>query len=188
MADAAAAVSDGRGLHRVAAALDPERAGDGSAVTLRPAAREDSDLVFAWQTEPQARRYARNPRPPSREEHERWLAGVLSDPARLLNVVEVDGEPVGTVRLDLRDVEPESWEISILIAAAQRSRGVGAAALEAARRLVPQGTLLAEIDPANIASRQAFARVGYRAVDATWFRLDPSRSPMAAGRKTELRA
>lgn len=163
MSAAARAVCDGAGAARVVDAV-----GALLPVGLEPMTDADAELLFAWQCEPGARTYARTTAPPTREEHLRWFAGALADPHRHLWKVLHGAEPVGMVRLD----EPDD-EVSILVAAAARGRGVGVRALRALQRRWPDRVLHAEIHPENIASRRAFERVGFRAVDATWFRLDP---------------
>jgi UDP-2,4-diacetamido-2,4,6-trideoxy-beta-L-altropyranose hydrolase len=66
----------------------------------------------------------------------------------------------------------KGWEVSILIDAARHGRGIGAAALAAARRLVPEASLLAEVLPENTASHALFARAGYRRMNG-WYEAKP---------------
>lgn len=61
MSRAAGLISDGRGAERVALALRPELARDGEHVGLRPVTAGDAELMLAWQSQPEARRHARNP-------------------------------------------------------------------------------------------------------------------------------
>ncbi|MEZ5235871.1 MAG: UDP-2,4-diacetamido-2,4,6-trideoxy-beta-L-altropyranose hydrolase [Acidimicrobiales bacterium] len=163
LSERARALCDGGGAARVVdelRRLEP--------VALVPMVASDRDLLFRWQCEPGARTYARSTEPPRPDEHAQWYAAAMRDPARRLWKVVIGDEPVGMVRLD----EPDG-EVSILLAAAARGRGVGVRALRALQRHTADRQLLAEIHPDNTASRRAFTNAGYRPVDATWFRLDP---------------
>ncbi|HAT35088.1 MAG TPA: hypothetical protein DCS82_05175, partial [Rhodospirillaceae bacterium] len=74
MKNRAIELCDGLGSARLAIAATPApKAKDGKPVSLRPVTREDSDIMFAWQQEPEMRRYARNRQTPKRDEHESWL-------------------------------------------------------------------------------------------------------------------
>ncbi len=98
------------------------------------------------------------------------MAARLNGTDRITAVVERDGVPAGLLRLDpMNSGSPNNrFEVSILIASAHRSAGVGAAALTLARRLAPGRDLWAEVLPDNEASRRLFERAGYRPVDGTW--------------------
>ncbi len=165
----AAALCDGLGARRVAQRMYPERASDGSPVCLRPATEADSATIFGWQTEPETRRYFRNPAAPSLCEHEAWYAARLSDPDTILSVVEHNGRAAGVLRLD--STGDGGWEVSILISQAFWRLGIGLAALRLGRRLLPFDTLHAEVHGDNIASRRLFAEAGYR-FDGTGYVLD----------------
>lgn len=167
MARAARRVCDGKGAARLAEAmLDPATDRDGVPVMCRPAGREDAARLFAWQTEPGARRFSRNPEPPSWEAHCVWLDRILGDPDRLLTIVERPGGAAGMVRLDRQ--EDGAFEVSILIGTAAAGRGVGRAALRAVEREsarffgVAAPRLLAYVQPENAASLRLFAAAGYQ--------------------------
>ncbi len=164
---------DGDGAGRVVEALTAA-----VPVTLEPMGPADRDQLFAWQCEPGARTYARTTEAPTAEEHARWFSAALAMPGRHLWTVLDGAEPVGMVRWDEAD-----REVSILLAAAARGRGVGVRALRALQRQLPDQVLRAEIHVANVASRRVFERAGYHPVDETWFRLDP---PAPAGAVTHL--
>lgn len=159
MSRAAASICDGRGAARVAMWLAPERADDGAAVRLRPATAADGDLLYNLQCEPGTRRYMRNARIPAPEEHRDWFASRLRDPRCLLNVIMRDETPVGSLRLD--QVESGVFEISIVIAAGSQGQGLGRIALAAARRLVPEAELRAEVMEGNVPSEALFTSVGF---------------------------
>ncbi len=178
MAQAAAALTDGKGALRVALALAGQVEARNGVVTLRAAEASDADLILGWQAEPGARRHARNPAVPTAAEHEAWMAARLNGTDRITAVVERDGVPAGLLRLDpMNSDSPNNrFEVSILIASAHRSAGVGAAALTLARRLAPGRDLWAEVLPDNEASRRLFERAGYRPVDGTWLVSEAGRA------------
>ena len=90
------------------------------------------------------------------ETHQNWFAKALADPRRTILVGEIDGKPVGMVRLD-HDGETE---VSINVAPLQRGLGVGRALLEAALGNA-SGPLVAEVRADNAASRSLFEGVGF---------------------------
>ncbi|HUN49414.1 MAG TPA: GNAT family N-acetyltransferase, partial [Stellaceae bacterium] len=170
---------DGRGGWRVLLALLPEeRARDGKPVTLRLAERGDSELMFAWQSMPEVRRYSRCPELPSLAEHVAWVEASLARPDRVLSLILHDGLPVGVLRFDQLDATPIQ-EISILLDPRLHGRGIAAAALRLGQQLFRGAILHAEVDPANAASRRLFQQAGFQAIDAR--RFDWSYEPRTAG-------
>lgn len=97
-------------------------------------------------------------------EHLAWLEGVLASPDRLLLVLELEGEPVGTVRFDRVEAE-ETWEVSITVAPDKRGSGLSGAILAEGERVLTQRhrvrRILAGIHQANAASAALFHRAGY---------------------------
>jgi UDP-2,4-diacetamido-2,4,6-trideoxy-beta-L-altropyranose hydrolase len=165
MQASAFAVTDGLGAARVVSTLDDRiNAKDGGAVTLRPVAVEDCEIMFAWQSAPGARRYSRNPQGPAHDEHQKWFHSKLADPRCVLNIVQHAGRPVGVLRYDWRKSE-RRFEVSILIASEHQGRGIGLAALKSGRRLLRKFDIIAEVDPANTASAVLFGRAGFFNID-----------------------
>lgn len=170
LSQAALRVCDGLGALRAATWLAPERTRDGAPVSLRPAGPEDEALLLAWQSVPGARAHARNPAIPSAEEHHAWLHATLADPLRILSVVMCARQPAAMLRLD-RDGTGKRYEVSILVAPTHQRRGIGAAALGLAGRLLPGSTLVAEVSPQNLASVALFRGAGFQPVSpSTWER------------------
>ena len=146
----------------IALAVPPARtAGDGRPVRLRLACPEDADTIFAWQRDERTRRYARNPAIPDWQEHLSWFAARLADLRCHLLLIEHDGVPAGTLRLDSLDGN-DGLEVSILIAPDNYRLGIGGAALALARDFLPQADLHAEILSGNEASHRLFRAAGYR--------------------------
>ena len=169
MSRAATALCDGLGAARIALALaGDETAGDGVAVTLRPVAGADVDILLDWQRSPETRRHARKPAIPSEAEHRAWFAAKRADPGCVFHMLERDGRPVGFVRLD-RDRARRAFEIAIAVAPGHRGQGVGGAGLTLIRRLLPDACLRAYVKPENAASLRLFAAAGYRPAGNDWY-------------------
>lgn len=168
------ALVDGLGAARARVSCDPPlRAKDGRLVTLRQATVADSALMFAWQSAPGIRRYARNPAAPQRQEHEHWLRAKLDDPDCIFNIVQCGEQPVGVLRFD-KTPSGDGYEISILIAADRHGLGIGGCALELGKRLLPGERITAAIHPDNRTSIRMFERAGYRSSGTGEWRLDPA--------------
>lgn len=171
MSEAAARLCDGRGAMRVAlAVLPPMPARDGLPVTLRLAEPGDAGMLLKWQSDPRTRRFARNPAIPASGEHAMWLADKLADPGCVPAVVLYGDSPAGVLRLDrLTDPgEGTAFEISLYIDPDSYRRGIGKAALELARRLLPNARLQAEVLPGNVASQELFKSAGYVLKDSLY--------------------
>ena len=122
-------------------------------------------MLLEWRNDATTREMSLNTEAVSEEDHRRWLRASLANPDRRLFVCEVDGEPVGTTRLDRRE---GGWEISITTAPRHRGAGHGRTmlALTAAwfEENLKEGLILATIKPTNQASLALFTRNGYTIV------------------------
>ena len=164
-------VCDGRGVGRIAMRVFPARAANEKPVWLRPAASSDVETILAWQSQPETRRFGRTRTVPTAEEHAAWFSARLRNPSSLLSVIVLDGTDAGTLRLDRLD--ENSYEVSIVVSNQFHGQGVGLAALELARRLVPEAWLRAEILPGNIRSEALFTRAGYSPQGYGWRSIEP---------------
>ena len=132
-------------------------------VQLRPARASDGDAVLAWRNDPATRAasFEHEEIPPSI--HARWFAGKLGDPDCLFLVVEVDGVPVGQVRLER--VAPGLAEVNVGLAPKARGRGIGRQALQLAaseaRRQLGIETFRALVKSENEPSLRAFRAAGF---------------------------
>ena len=177
LAQAASALVDGRGALRIALAmLDDETAKNGAQVCLRLAQIEDENWLLDLQRQPQTRHYSRNPATPSAEEHHSWMRQTLSNPDKLLLIVEANHISVGSVRLDrlTNDNGLARHEIAIAIHPDFYDRGLGLAALRLVRALVPGAVLDATVFPENVASRALFSSAGFIALAPDRYRNRPS--------------
>jgi RimJ/RimL family protein N-acetyltransferase len=136
--------------------------GEPGAVTLVPAGREHNAFFLACRNDADAVRHSRSHRVIGREEHAQWFSARIDDPGTRLRVGVVQGELVGTVRVDVR---AGVGEVGIAVAPACRGQGLGTALLEALLDDVaadPQVVALtASIHVGNTPSMRAFARVGF---------------------------
>ncbi len=174
MADAAAALVDGRGPRRVMSVLaGHETLADRARIGLTLVEPEECDLILTWQREPGARRYSRNRQTPTAEEHRRWFETTLASEERRLMMIRADDVPVGNLRLDRLAAAPERYEVSIIVSQAARGRGIALAALRLARRLAPRAILDAVVHPRNTASLTVFRKAGYRHVADDLYRSTP---------------
>lgn len=174
MSAAAAALCDGNGAERTAVGIGQVLGDLPGGLCLRPCRAGDEAVLLAWQRAPATRRHFRNPDPPSPEEHRRWFATKLADPACLLSMVEDAQGAAALVRLDLGTAK--CAEVSILVAPDRRGKGVGGAALALIRALRPELRLTAEVLPGNTASHALFRRSGYR-LDRPGLYVSPPATP-----------
>jgi RimJ/RimL family protein N-acetyltransferase len=133
-------------------------------VSLRPALAQDADLLLCWRNDPETVRYSRSGRAVAPQEHANWITASLEDPSARIWIAEVNGEPVGEVRLNLSEM---GWEVDLSVDPSQRGQGFGAAILRSvqaqAEHLAPAGTLWADVMVENDRSLRAFESVGFEA-------------------------
>lgn len=93
-------------------------------VHVRRATMDDARRLFDWRNDEETRAQSRTTEPVQWEGHVKWLEHSLKKPpeVRLLCIAEKDGEPIGTVRADMRN--DGCTEISYTIAPAARGRGL----------------------------------------------------------------
>jgi hypothetical protein len=90
---------------------------NGHVVSLRPAVPGDVMLLYNWQIRPETRQFARNPQPPTLQEHREWFRQRLESQDCIIMIVQHDGNAAGCLRLDRIEGERSSaWEVSINIA------------------------------------------------------------------------
>lgn len=138
---------------------------NGPRVWLREATLEDSERVWRWRNDAEARRGSFDEREIPFDEHRQWFERTIQRPDRRMCVVVAGGVEAGVVRLDL---EGSGAIVSINIAPEWRGKGVGKAALRAlAERAFGElglKQLVARIKAENVGSRRAFEDVGFRLV------------------------
>lgn len=132
---------------------------------IRLATAGDWALLLEWRNDEGTRLSSINTEPVAEDPHRAWLDASISSPDRHLFIVEVDGEPVGTTRLDRRE---DGWEISITVAPEHRGKGLGGVLLDVTTewfdREIGGDAILSTIKPSNPASLALFAKKGYSVV------------------------
>lgn len=133
-------------------------------ITLRRAAEEDSERLFAWRNDPVTRANFKNTEVVPWQDHIRWLAGILKNLNSELWIAEVEGKPVGQIRFD---VSNDTVELSWTIAPEERGKGYGTVLVSQAVRYRrwPLRKVLAEIKHENKASQRVAAYSGFERVE-----------------------
>jgi UDP-2,4-diacetamido-2,4,6-trideoxy-beta-L-altropyranose hydrolase len=158
LAERAAALVDGRGAARCAAAVA------GFSVALRKATFDDARCLLDWRNGDSVRLVSLNSAPIARADHLAWLRRKLADPDHAHWIGDSEGEACGSVRFDIADGKAR---VSITVAPGRRGGGLGAHLLaEGERRLLAERNdvveFVAEILPDNAPSRRLFEKAGYR--------------------------
>ena len=164
MSIAAAKICDGLGVKRVKQKILPMRLNDGAELSLRPVTMNDAARMFRWQTTDSVRKYSRNPQPPEWEQHVKWLAGKLKNSECLFNIIELDDQAVGLIRLDRIKGEDELSEISIVVDPEIQGKGLAFGGLKLVRDMIPHSIIIADVHPDNIASHKLFKKSGYKKI------------------------
>lgn len=112
----------------------------------------DAKVLHRWRNDPLTRANSNTSDEVPLESHVKWLESVLADPNRELFICEVDGEPVGTFRID------EDHEISWTIAPEHRGKGLGKQLTAA---LPTDITLLARVKPSNLPTQKMLSSAGF---------------------------
>lgn len=177
---AAADLCDGGGVIRVADIIEAmingrtirktKRLPD---IDLRPICVDDRQIIFDWQCLPETRQYARNPKPPSWQEHCDWFNRRLVETAGAFLMIEFAGTPIGLVRLD-PSREKSGLEVSIALIPTVYGQGFAQAALSRLPEFAPTSQLLAYVKPANERSVRLFRQAGYEPLPKCgWYQRKP---------------
>ena len=120
-------------------------------ISFRPATEMDVNMLFAWRNHPETRQWMKNTDKIAYDDHVRWLATTLQDPACILTIVEQYGYTVGTIRLNLGSEHTTSpvGYLSWTVDPDARRQGIGTAMLTAFVSLFKFCTLFAEIKMIN---------------------------------------
>lgn len=152
--------ADGPAATRIVADL---LAGFASPLRLRAGVAADAELLLEWANDPVTRAASFHSATISPADHERWLAERLASPATTLWIGELDGRPIGQVRIELDPAG--TGEVGISVAPLARGSGVGrrllnVALLEASRSL-PVNAFVARVRPENEPSLALFRAAGF---------------------------
>jgi UDP-2,4-diacetamido-2,4,6-trideoxy-beta-L-altropyranose hydrolase len=155
---------DGAGVSRVVSVIDPAQ------IAMRPATLDDADALFSWRNHESVRLASRQVAPLDRQDHQRWLTGVLASADRHLLIGECAGAPAGVVRFD---VAGTTAEVSIYMVPGRAGAGLGPRLLLAAEtwladRRPDVTSIIAEVRGDNERSHRLFASTGYAAPTTTY--------------------
>lgn len=134
-------------------------------IRLRMTQASDAPLLLRWINGREARRFAFDPHRIDETEHAAWLREELARADHYCYIIEADGTPIGSCRLESIEGEPlGAAEVAITLADEHQGQGVGPLALsllahEASRLGFHE--LLAAILPENGAALTAFQRAGF---------------------------
>ncbi len=160
MGEAGRALVDGLGALRAVALLA------GYPLLLRPARWPDVLLAWRWANDPTVRRVSFSEAAIGWEEHIAWFQQQLNDPNTFYLIAESEARtPIGQIRFHL---DGPVAELSVLLAAEHRGRGLGERLIKLGSWIVMQCTetarIRAEVKPGNDASVRAFSAAGFRGV------------------------
>ena len=132
-------------------------------LTLVPAEKKDSALLFAWANEEETRKQSFSTGEIPRKVHEEWMADTLLREDRKLYLGFHKEVPVGMLRLDISGTEAK---ISYSIDKKERHRGYGREIIRAGEKLITEEfpgvkMLCAEVKTGNEASRRIFEELGF---------------------------
>lgn len=120
-------------------------------LSFRQATMEDADLLFIWRNDPVTRLGSHSDAEFDFESHLSWLKSSLASQTRDLLIVEENGLPVGTVRIDYPAVGVAA--LSWTVAPEARGRGVGKRMVRLAVEMIPASCIIrAEVKVENTAS------------------------------------
>lgn len=125
-------------------------------IALRLATLDDSWILHEWRNDQATREASHNTAEVPYEAHRLWLEGVLANPFRRIYIAEMNGERVGTVRLDSID---GGTSMSWTVAPNHRRQGIGSKMVALATGLA-DGPIYAEIKAHNEASQKIAQRAG----------------------------
>jgi len=155
MSESGQELVDGQGADRVLATMSPP-------LELRPATRDDAELLLRWANDRGVRKASFDPRPIDWDEHVAWLEARLRDPFSRIWVA-LDGKtPVGVARFAL---EGDRATISVTVTPERRGRRVGTSLIATSVERLLNEERIAGIDawvrPENTASIHAFQAAGF---------------------------
>lgn len=143
-------------------------------LSLRLATKEDENLLYQWQSNPEIRQYSRNPHPVTLSEHRAWFSHSLTLKHRSLYIVELNAGKkaiaVGMLRLD--EISSQQYEISILIDPQFQKQNLAWRTLKLTPNSFYNKRIMASVHKENDASQALFKRAGFTKIADDLFQLD----------------
>lgn len=149
---------------------------------LQPVTEQDKMLLYQWQLAPKTRQYARNPTPPTLQQHQQWFDSVINNPKIYFYLVKRQHQPCGFIRLDVKSLtvdgrKIEGLEVSVALSPECYGQGIGHQALLLTQQTYNDVSLLAYIEPDNKPSLKAFAKAGFLPLNKHWYEKTASFTP-----------
>lgn len=160
---------DALGARRAAQHILPEYIADGRSVTLRKARVEDISMAYEWQQHPETRRFARNPKCPTWQEHSLWMKSRLDASDCFFYIICVDSISAGVVRLDKVCSSDNVYELSVHVDTRYKRCGVATSAIRLVLDLHRDCEILAEVLESNDASHALFRKLGFTRKGSTQY-------------------
>lgn len=130
---------------------------------FRPATSADSELIYAWNTDPVTRANSFSTAEFSFEHHDKWFSSKLNNPESLFLIFSNrERLPVGLVRIEKSE---SNWFIGITVDKNARGKGFAAQMITAATAFhfkKHKQPIFAQIKNENAASLRVFEKAGYR--------------------------
>lgn len=131
-------------------------------IDLRPATWSDRYALWRWRNQPFVRCVSRDTSFIPLKNHLQWLEKTISAAGTKLLIAYVDNAPIGVLRFDYVATEAE---VSIYLTKTSLGRGLAVALLQAGRMWLQKNklanTIIAFVQPDNIASHKSFLRAGF---------------------------
>lgn len=129
---------------------------------LRKVTKDDTQLLFDWANEPEARANAMNPKVISWDEHVAWLNCKLLDDSVYMHIFKEAQKDAGVIRFEK---SPEGFIISYSIDKDHRGKGLGTTILKKGmdnlREVVENPVFIGYVKKGNIASEKIFDRLNF---------------------------
>lgn len=130
--------------------------------TLRPATIQDCNDIYIIINDPAVRKATFKQRKINWEEHKRWFTESLSNPKRLMFIVENNHKNIGIVRFDLKN---NHANISIVLDQKSRGQGYGPYIIQSSCHKAYKETKInsfyAYVKSSNELSKKSFAKAGF---------------------------
>lgn len=134
-------------------------------LSLRKATEQDAETTYQWAADPQVRAFSFNRNPIVWEEHVAWFSRKVSDANCLYLIFEKNGQPMGSIRFDLKNGEAL---VSYLLDPEFHGKGYGLKLLVEGIRFLehekanyPFQKISGYVFKENLPSLKAFERLGF---------------------------
>jgi UDP-2,4-diacetamido-2,4,6-trideoxy-beta-L-altropyranose hydrolase len=142
-----------------------------SAIAVRPASVDDSEMMYQWRNDPATRSMSRSSKEIEWLEHVQWLSSTLGDPKRYLLIGYAGSISFGVIRFDIDDACQA--EVSLYLDPRLHGLGLGKAMLRASEAyvLVHNANIVAfkaTVLDGNLGSMNLFKSGGYQFRCGVW--------------------